>query len=309
MTSLTAACFSQPDGGSAVEADRRWPGWARRICAGAGAGRDNSGRHEQRHLCAGARCSGVEAARDTIANTLVKTANETVRGTHVNVEKQVKEQPHEMDGRVFALDLSGDAWLASTAGGLFTSKDNGATWQGGPVMGVTGYLSVTAHGSLMAAARPDGVVLSQDGGQSWWPLGIPTVLTRIHRGGIFAGRHALAGGARGCLLHARQGQDLDVGAPVAAGGCGRPLLRSCSSTRCWSVRGAAILSMPSMQRRWTGNGGKPDTGCQRYAPRGGGCLAASIDEGVLVEPQAAGPELGLKVMRLTRTSVSLRDAA
>jgi hypothetical protein len=26
-----------------------------------------------------------------------------------------------MDGRVRALDLSGDAWLASTSGGLFTS--------------------------------------------------------------------------------------------------------------------------------------------------------------------------------------------
>ena len=33
----------------------------------------------------------------------------------------------------------------------------------------------------MAAARSDGVVLSKDSGQSWWPLGIPTVLTRIHR--------------------------------------------------------------------------------------------------------------------------------
>ena len=112
----------------------------------------------------------------------MKTATETrPRNDSVNVEKQVKDQPREMDGRVYALDLSGDAWLASTAGGLFTSRDNGATWQGGPVMGVVGYLSVTAHGALMAAARPDGVVLSKDGGQSWWPLGIPTMLTRIHR--------------------------------------------------------------------------------------------------------------------------------
>ena len=33
----------------------------------------------------------------------------------------------------------------------------------------------------MAAARADGVVLSKNAGQSWWPIGLPTMLTRIHR--------------------------------------------------------------------------------------------------------------------------------
>ena len=164
--------------------------------------------------------------RETIANTLVKTAKETVRGTRVNVEKKVKEQPREMDGRVFALDLSGDAWLASTAGGLFTSKDNGATWQGGPVMGVAGYLSVTAHGSLMAAART-GRRGSFKGRRAELVAAGDSYRAYPHSPrGVFAGRHALAGSARGRLLHTRQGQDLDVGAPAAARGCGRSLLRS-----------------------------------------------------------------------------------
>jgi photosystem II stability/assembly factor-like uncharacterized protein len=119
--------------------------------------------------------------RRTIVNTLVKTKTETVHGTHVNVEKRVKDQPHVMDGRVLALDLSGDAWLASTTGGVYTSRDKGATWQGAPVLGVAGYLSVAAHGATMAAALPTGVVVSHDAGATWWPMGIPTVLTRIHR--------------------------------------------------------------------------------------------------------------------------------
>ncbi|HUX45481.1 MAG TPA: hypothetical protein VMV57_12075 [Terracidiphilus sp.] len=125
--------------------------------------------------------AGEWQERDTIANTLVKTATERVRGERVNVERQVKEKLRQMDGRVLAMNLSGDAWLVSTAGGIYTSRDKGATWQGGPVMGVAGYLSVTVEGKKMAAARPNGVVLSQDGGQTWWPMGIPTVLTRIHR--------------------------------------------------------------------------------------------------------------------------------
>ncbi len=33
----------------------------------------------------------------------------------------------------------------------------------------------------MAAARADGAVLSKDGGLTWWPIGLPTMLTRIHR--------------------------------------------------------------------------------------------------------------------------------
>lgn len=119
--------------------------------------------------------------RSVIANTLLKTQTENVRGTRVTIQKEVKDQLREMDSRVFALDFGGEAWLASTAGGLYTSRDQGATWQGGPVMGVTGYLSVAALGPLMAAARPDAVVLSKDGGKSWWPMSIPTMLTRIHR--------------------------------------------------------------------------------------------------------------------------------
>ena len=65
--------------------------------------------------------------------------------------------------------------------GIVTSHDQGASWQGGPVMGEGDYLSVTVHGDTMVAARADSVVISKDAGQSWWPMGLPTMLTRIHR--------------------------------------------------------------------------------------------------------------------------------
>jgi len=120
------------------------------------------------------------STRSTIQNTLVKTATETHYGKRINIEKQVKDTRREMDGRVRALDLSGEAWLAATPGGVYTSKDKGESWQGGPVMGAGDYLSVAAHGAQLAAARKDGVVLSTDGGESWRPMGIPAMLTRIH---------------------------------------------------------------------------------------------------------------------------------
>jgi len=118
--------------------------------------------------------------RGTIENTLVETATEIHDGKRVTVERRVKDAGREIDGRVRALDLSGDAWLASTSGGLFSSVDHGATWQGGPVMGSVDYLSVAAHGSKLVAARRDGAVLSTDAGESWMPIGIPAMLTRIH---------------------------------------------------------------------------------------------------------------------------------
>lgn len=123
----------------------------------------------------------VWEGRNTIANTVTKTVTETHFRTRVNVEKQEKSPLVELDGRVAALDVSSDVWAAATDYGLLTSRDKGATWQGGPVMGASDYVSVTVHGDNIAAARPEGVVLSEDKGLTWWPLGVPNMLTRIHR--------------------------------------------------------------------------------------------------------------------------------
>ncbi|MGD0482392.1 MAG: transcriptional regulator [Terracidiphilus sp.] len=119
--------------------------------------------------------------RNNIANTWLKTLTEIHRGTKVNIEKQVKAPVIQFESLVNALDVSGDVWVAATNYGLLTSHDQGATWQGGPVMGLGDYLSVTAHDNDMVAARDDSVVISNDAGQSWFPMGAPTMLTHIHR--------------------------------------------------------------------------------------------------------------------------------
>jgi photosystem II stability/assembly factor-like uncharacterized protein len=119
--------------------------------------------------------------RNTISNTVTKVSTETVRGTHVNVEKQVKAAVIELQSPVFALDVSGDVWAAATGYGVVTSRDQGASWQGGPVMGVGEFLSIAVHGEIFVAARNDTVAISKDSGQTWWPMGVPTMLTHIHR--------------------------------------------------------------------------------------------------------------------------------
>jgi photosystem II stability/assembly factor-like uncharacterized protein len=140
--------------------------------------------------------------RNNIVNTVVKTVTQTQMRTKVNIEKQVQAPTIELESPVNALDVSSDVWVAATGYGIVTSRDQGASWQGGPVMGEGDYLSVTVNGETMAAARADGVVLSKDAGQSWWPMGLPTMLTRIHRV-VFSPDGTLWLGAREGVYYSR----------------------------------------------------------------------------------------------------------
>ena len=231
--------------------------------------------------------------RNTIANTLVKTATEHLRGTRVNVEKRVKDKLRVMDGRVYGFDLSGDAWLAATSGGLFTSRDQGATWQGGPVLGVVGYLSVTSHGAVMAAARQDGVVLSRDGGQTWWPMGIPTVLTRIHSIAFAPDGTLWLGAREGVYFTRNLGKSwmwvqrlplVDLDELYFDAKLNKVLVTSRGSDFVYAI------DPKDLNWKWW------QTGYRLSAVRnaGGRLLAASLYNGVLVEPRAAVVEVGQK---------------
>jgi photosystem II stability/assembly factor-like uncharacterized protein len=218
--------------------------------------------------------------RNTIANTEMKESTETVRRTRVNVEKEVKVPVIDLESRVNALDVSSDTWLAATSLGLLTSRDQGASWQGGPVLGVGEYLSVTVHGDAMAAARVDGVVLSKDGGRSWWPLGLPKMLTRIHRV-VFSPDGTLWLGAREGVyfsqdlgktwlwmerLPFRDVDDLEYDATAH-----RVLVSSRSSDQIFSI------DPKTMTWKWW------DTGFRiaLIRPAGDGLVAASLDDGVV----------------------------
>jgi len=226
-------------------------------------------------------------ARNTIANTLLKTTTQTLRGTHVNIEKQVKAPVIELESRVNSVDASGDVWVAATSYGLLTSRDQGASWQGGPVMGAGEYLSVTSHGEMMAAARADGVVLSKDSGQTWWPMGLPTMLTRIHRV-LFSPDGTLWLGAREGVyftrdkgktwlwierLPFRDVDDLDYDAAQ-----GRVVVSSRNSDEIYSIDPKA------MTWKWLKAGFR----ISLIRVAGDHLVAASLNDGVVVEKQGIG---------------------
>ena len=227
------------------------------------------------------------APRNEIANTLVKTVTETHFHTRVNVEKQEKAPTVELDGRVSALDVSTDTWVASTSYGILTSHDQGATWQGGPVMGASDYLAVTVHGDEVAAARPGGVVLSQDKGTTWWPLGVPTMLTRIHRVAFSPDGTLWLGAREGVYFTRDQGKTWmwvsrlpfrDVDDLSYDAGSKRVLVSSRNSDQIFAI------DPKTLNWKWW------QTGYPIALIRAAGehLVAASLNDGVLLEPLRPG---------------------
>ncbi|HEX2919417.1 MAG TPA: transcriptional regulator [Edaphobacter sp.] len=219
---------------------------------------------------------------NTIANTTAKAVPEVVRGKHITVEKKVKEAKREFSGRVYALDLSGASWAAATSGGLFTSKDNGATWQGGPVMGIGDYTSITSHGGMFAASRSNGIVLSNDAGQTWWPMGIPTAITRIYRVAFSADGTLWIGSREGVYFTRDKGKTwmwvhrlplVDVSDLYYAAPQNKILVSSRGSDFIYSIDATTL--------GWTWR----QTGFRLFLVRAAGdrLLAASLDEGVIAD--------------------------
>jgi photosystem II stability/assembly factor-like uncharacterized protein len=229
--------------------------------------------------------------RNTVVNTIEKAVTETHSGKRIHVEKKVKAPVIELESSVNALDLSQNAWLVSTKFGLLTSKDQGASWQGGMVGGLADYLSVAAWGTIMVAARSDGVVESVDAGSTWVPMRIPSMLTRIHRV-AFSSDGALWLGAReGVYLTRNEGMTWmwierlpfrDVDGLSFDEGLGKVLVSSRASDWIYAI------DPKTLTWQWWQTGYR--IGQVRAA--GKRMVAASLYDGVLVEPQASGAETG-----------------
>jgi len=227
----------------------------------------------------------VWTPKNLIANTLVKTATETHYGKRINVEKRVKDTVRELESRVNALDLGGVAWMAATTGGIYSSRDQGTSWQGGPVMGVGDYLSVASHDALVVAARSNGVVYSTDTGLSWMPLHIPTMLTRIHRVAFSSDGTLWLGAREGVYFTRDRGKTWlwierlpfrdvdDIYYDVAMD---RVLVSSRSGGQIY------MIDPKNLTWKWAESGYR----IALIRAAGGRLLAASLFDGVLVEPPA-----------------------
>ena len=160
-------------------------------------------------------------------------------------------------------------------------------------MGSGEYLSVAVHDGLMVAARADGVVLSADSGLTWEPMGIPSTLTRIHSV-IFSANGTLWLGAReGLFFSYDRGKiwrwvgrlpltdvdDLNYDAATD-----KVLVSSRISEQIFGI------DPKTLTWKWWQTGYR--IGLVRTA--GQRVVAATLYDGVVVEPQAAETQTGQK---------------
>ena len=153
------------------------------------------------------------------------------------------------------------------------------------------YLSVATHGSVQAAARRDEVVLSSDSGQTWMPISIPAMLTRIHSVAFGSDRTLWLGAREGVFFtHDLGGTWMwvqrfpltDVDSVSYDAQLGKVFVSSQASDVVYAI------DPKSLDWKWAQTGYRINL--VRAAE--GRLLAASLDDGVLVEPQAVGVETG-----------------
>ncbi len=105
---------------------------------------------------------------------LVKTVSHTVKlksGKSKTVTST--SSTHSiLEGRVSDTDLASGRWFAATSAGLFTSKDQGKIWMGGPIAGQQDFVSVGAQDGLVVVATRSSVLVSQDAGAAWQPAAL-----------------------------------------------------------------------------------------------------------------------------------------
>jgi outer membrane protein assembly factor BamB len=145
----------------------------------------------------------------------------------------------------------------------------------------------------MAAAGPDGVVLSTDAGSTWMPMGIPTMLTRIHRVAFSADGTLWLGAREGVYFTRDKGKTWlwierlpfrDVDDLFYDPSMGKVLVSSRASDQVYSIDPKTL--------HWTWS--RTGYGIALIRAAGGRLVAASLYDGVLVEPQAAAAETGQK---------------
>lgn len=230
---------------------------------------------------------------NTLANTLLKVATKKVKGVRVNVEEKVKDPVTNLDARVTALDASGDVWIASTSLGVFTSRDKGSSWQGGPVMGAGDYDSVAVHDGILVASRPSGLIESTDSGLTWMPINTPQMLTRI-QGIAFTPDGSLWVGAReGVFFTPDMGKNWkwlqrlpfrDIDDLSYDSATHRLLVSSDSSDQIFAIDPKKI----------TWNWWQTGYNITIIRAAGDRLVAASVDDGVVMEPRPAGMESSRK---------------
>ncbi|MGB6679228.1 MAG: transcriptional regulator, partial [Terriglobales bacterium] len=93
---------------------------------------------------------------------------------------RTKPEVHSvLTARVNDVEITPTMWMAATSAGLFTSSNQGKSWNGGAVMGKQDFVSVRSDGSLIALATRSDVLVSKDNGSTWQDSSLSASISSI----------------------------------------------------------------------------------------------------------------------------------
>jgi photosystem II stability/assembly factor-like uncharacterized protein len=222
-----------------------------------------------------------------LVKTEEKTAYTTVKKKRVKTTKTITRPAGDIDGRVSGIDPSRSTWYAATSSGIYTSANQGVTWEGGPVMNQIDFLSVHSNGPLVLAARRQSLALSEDGGKNWSALQLPAKLSAVRSSAIAPGGSLWIGGREGVFYSDDKGANWnfmsslpisDISAVSYDADLQRMVITSWSST--W------VLAINEADKSWKWwDAGWHVRGVQSA---GGRLVAASLYNGVVMQPKPQG---------------------
>ena len=228
----------------------------------------------------------VWQADGKVINTKEKTVYVVRKGKKVPKTVTETSKPETIDAEVRDLSVNGPVWFAATSDGVYRSTTQGTTWTG-PVLDEKQYRFVDAHGAIVFAARHSELRISEDSGVTWKPIPLPEKFTSVHALTTAPNGTLWLGGREGAFYSNDHGQTWQALSSLPVNNIGsvdwddnlkRIVITSLDSNMVF-----AIDSTDKTWKWW-------DAGWRvRFVhSMGGRLVAASLYDGVVVQPPDAG---------------------
>ncbi|HZD49119.1 MAG TPA: YCF48-related protein [Silvibacterium sp.] len=207
----------------------------------------------------------------------------------VKEAKTVKLPPSTLESRVTGLDLSGPTWYAASASGLYSSADQGATWQGGPVLGHSDFLQVGSTGDWVFAAGRQFIAASQDGGKTWQSVPMPEKAKTLRFLAPADNGSVWLGGMEGVFYSEDHGQSWQQLALPFYDVDGLNFSREYKRLMVTSANGTLMMAVDPVKKDWMWW----DIGWNVHTVRmaNGRMVAASLFDGVVLQPKSGATQV------------------